>query len=392
MLFPRELSEYGKYYSAFDDAVHNGTSYTDTLFGIRTERSIPYWFLPNRTGSMQWLAHWCKCTSREDGCRCGPTLLNQYHAGQSCRCRDCRCVFKSFRGYDTNLAYEAVRKDAMVPPDCDTKYKWGDRDPWTSNEARGGLSYYHSLGYVPVDRTAESVSRYDWIFIWRLRLCVAQMASAMGKTNDYKQLMIWSKNYQNVYNTETGFFAPRKFDGSFYPREKENEGFTEGDKWTYTFGAMHDAPGMIELMEAIKNLQPCWFNFNGIIIIMTTNLAITTSIFMIFCGQPWKTQELVRVHTRINYRNEPLGLMGTMTADRCRHGNRFGIDGGFYPALRPDYIRWGSQFPELTRTKQTPRRPAHKLTICSKKSIGTEQSTTKCFIRWQSYRQAFCQP
>src|SRR5258708_30929337 len=29
MQFPREMSEYGKYYSAFDDKVHTGSSYTD---------------------------------------------------------------------------------------------------------------------------------------------------------------------------------------------------------------------------------------------------------------------------------------------------------------------------------------------------------------------------
>ena len=28
-LFPREFSEYGKYYSAFDDKVHEGISYND---------------------------------------------------------------------------------------------------------------------------------------------------------------------------------------------------------------------------------------------------------------------------------------------------------------------------------------------------------------------------
>ncbi|MGO8013196.1 glycoside hydrolase domain-containing protein, partial [Rhizobium ruizarguesonis] len=29
LLFPRQFSEYGKYYSAFDDKVHHGTSYND---------------------------------------------------------------------------------------------------------------------------------------------------------------------------------------------------------------------------------------------------------------------------------------------------------------------------------------------------------------------------
>ncbi len=44
---------------------------------------------------------------------------------------------KGYRGYDVNVAYEAIRKDAMVPPDNDTKRRWADRDPWTAAEARG---------------------------------------------------------------------------------------------------------------------------------------------------------------------------------------------------------------------------------------------------------------
>ena len=66
---------------------------------------------------------------------------------------------KGIRNFDVNLAYEAIRKDAMVPPDCDTNRKYGDRDYWTSYEGRAGASYYHSIGYVPDDKTAESVSR-----------------------------------------------------------------------------------------------------------------------------------------------------------------------------------------------------------------------------------------
>ncbi|MCS2405428.1 glycoside hydrolase family 92 protein [Bacteroides salyersiae] len=35
---------------------------------------------------------------------------------------------KGIRNYDIGLAYEALRKNAMIPPDCDTQRRYGDRD------------------------------------------------------------------------------------------------------------------------------------------------------------------------------------------------------------------------------------------------------------------------
>jgi len=56
---------------------------------------------------------------------------------------------------------------------------WYFRDYWISYEGCAGASYYHSIGYVQDDETAESVSRTleyaydDW--------CVAQMAKTLGE-------------------------------------------------------------------------------------------------------------------------------------------------------------------------------------------------------------------
>jgi len=50
LLYPRVFSEYGRYYSAFDDRVHNGESYT--AFSIwdtfRAENSLLTLFAPER--------------------------------------------------------------------------------------------------------------------------------------------------------------------------------------------------------------------------------------------------------------------------------------------------------------------------------------------------------
>ena len=108
---------------------------------------------------------------------------------------------KGIRGFDLELAYEATRHNALDPPEGDREKRWEDRALWTSVESRGGLSWYLDLGYVPADKTAESVSRtlefaYD-------DFCVAQLAKAAGRMDDYETLMEHSRNYQNLYNPET---------------------------------------------------------------------------------------------------------------------------------------------------------------------------------------------
>jgi predicted alpha-1,2-mannosidase len=349
MLFPREFSEYGRYYSAFDDKVHEGKSYNDySLWDTyRALHPLLIFTQPERVNDMigsllqiykegGWLPMWPNPTETNImlGSHADAVIADAYNKG--------------FRGYDQALAYEATRKDAMVPPDNDTHRKWGDRERWFGNEARGGLSYYHSLGYVPVDRVLESVSRtlefsYD-------DFCVGVMAREMGKTEDYQRLEGWSKNYRNIYNRQTGFFGPRKFNGDFEDQSKQNEGFTEGDKWTYAFGAVHDVPGMIALMGGNEKFAAMLdSNFLGNHYQHDNEPGHHYIYLYDYCGQPWKTQELVRKHVNLNYKNQPLGLNGN---DDCGQMSAWYIFGtmGFYPVAPGSgiYAIGAPQFPRLT--------------------------------------------
>jgi putative alpha-1,2-mannosidase len=50
-----------------------------------------------------------------------------------------------------------------------------------------------------------------------------------------------SKNYQKIFNHDTGFMEARFSNGTF---AGDAVGWTEGDKWAYTFDVMHDIPGL----------------------------------------------------------------------------------------------------------------------------------------------------
>ncbi|MGN1220946.1 MAG: GH92 family glycosyl hydrolase, partial [Candidatus Cryptobacteroides sp.] len=155
-LFPREFSEYGRYYSAFDDEIHNGFSYNDfSLWDtFRAYHPLMTMIEPELTG--HWITSLLQMYKEGGWMPMWPNpSYTNIMIGTHADAVIADAYIKGIRNYDLDLAYEAMRKDAMVPPDCDTKRTYGDRHKWTSFEARAGASYYHSIGYIPFDKTAE---------------------------------------------------------------------------------------------------------------------------------------------------------------------------------------------------------------------------------------------
>ena len=348
MLFPREFSEYGRYYSPFDDKVHEGVSYNDySLWDtFRALHPLLHFTHPERVSPMVqsllqmyqeggWLPKWPN-----------PTYTN-IMTGTHADAVIADAYVKGFRDYDLDLAYEAIRKNAMHPPYRDTEKAWGDRDEGTLYEARGGLTYYHSLGYVASDKTRESVTRTVEFGIDDYS--IAQMAKDMGKMEDYERLMGWSKNYKNLYNKETGFLNARLYNGNW--DKNEQEGFTEGGRWTYLFGAMHDIEGSIELFGGKEKFAAKLNeNFDGQHYRHDNEPGHHYAYLFNYAGQPWKTQELIRKHTStINYRNHPLGINGNDDCGQMSAWYVFGVM-GFYPVTPGTEIFaiGAPQFPEFT--------------------------------------------
>lgn len=347
-LFPREFSEYGRYYSAFDDKVHEGVSYNDySLWDtFRAYHPLMTIIEPELTGEWitsllqmykegGWLPMWPNpgYTNIMIGTHADAVIADAY--------------MKGIRNFDADLAYEAMRKNSMTPPDCDTQRRYGDRDRWTAYEARAGASWAHSLGYIPDDRTAESVSRTlehaydDW--------CVAQMARALGHNEDYERLMPMTQYYHNIYNKDKGFMLPRKYSGEWIDLDDNNRtGLTEGSKWTYLFCVLQDIPGMIEMMggdEAFaakldRNFSEGHYRHD--------NEPGHHYIYLYdWCGQPRKTQELVREHTRINYPNSPV-VNGNDDCGQMSAWYIFSVM-GFYPVTPGSNIFaiGAPQYPEI---------------------------------------------
>ncbi len=216
LLYPRIFSEYGRYYSAFDDQVHTGESYTaysiwDTF---RAENSLLTLLAPERVDGMitallqnykegGWMPKWPN-----------PSYTN-IMIGTHADSLVAEAMRKGFHGFDRELAWQAVYKDAMTPPDGDTTRRWLDREERTPYEARAGLTYYKQLGYIPTDKTDEAASRTledsydDW--------CVAQIAKALGREDDYRFFLHRSLNDRNLYNPALGLMNGKTSDGKWAP-------------------------------------------------------------------------------------------------------------------------------------------------------------------------------
>jgi predicted alpha-1,2-mannosidase len=328
LLFPRQFSESGKYYSAFDDKVHEGISYNDYSLWDTYRATHPLLILiaPEHVpGMVQSLIQ-----MYEQGGYM-PKWPNPTYTGIMIGTHAdavvADAVVKGVKGFNLQKAYEACMKDAMVPSGNDSVNRWADRAPFTFIEARAGLYWLKKLGYIPVDKTNESVSNtlegaYD-------DFCVAQVAKAAGKLSDYELLIQRSKNYVNVFNKETGMMAPRNSDGSWH--KKTHAGFTEGGPWTYLFAVQHDVPGLMELLggreKFIKKLDA---NFRGGHYFHTNEPGHHFTYLYNYAGAAWKTQKRVAFNRSFHYHNYADGMNGD---DDCGQMSAWYIFSalGFYP-------------------------------------------------------------
>jgi len=239
----------------------------------------------------------------------------------------------AMKGFDFDLekAYKYMRKNAFETPENIEEYKDG--------KGRRALTSYMQLGFIPLDdevleafHKREQVSRTieyaynDW--------CVAQVAQKLGKTDDYKELMGRSLNYQNVFDPARGWACGRFADGSFTEEFNATEDMfyiTEGTPKHYTFYVPHDVPGLMEIMGGKEKFQN------------ELNLLIDNKEYwhgnepshqipylFNYVGDWKKTQETVKFLLETEYGTGPGGISGNDDAGQMSAWYVFGA-AGFYP-------------------------------------------------------------
>lgn len=257
---------------------------------------------------------------------------------------------KGIRNFDFVKAYEAMRKNAFETPSSETEYKNG--------MGRRALQSYLKYGYIPLEdevkdafHTNEQVSRtleyaYD-------DFCVAQMAKALGKKEDYQTLMKRSENWRNVLNPQTGYVDGRYADGRFQnetsPFEKQKF-ITEGAPCHYTWYVPQNPQGLIEAMGGktsfVSKLDSMFTEgryWHG-------NEPCHQVAYMFnYAGEPWRTQKYVRQILDTEYLDATGGLSGNDDAGQMSAWLLFSYM-GFYPVCpaTPYYMIGSPVFPKLT--------------------------------------------
>lgn len=278
---------------------------------------------------------------------------------------------KGIKGFDYEKAYAAAKHSAELD--------------------HFGLAAYKRRGYISMEDENESVSKTleyaynDW--------CIAQMAEILHDravrteqeaqrrnprdpihyppvrkyATDVTLFRQRARYFENLFDTKTGFFRPKK-NGGFVEPFAPNEvtfGFTEGNSWQYSFFVPHDVTRLIELMggreKFVAKLDELFSttqklagreqaDLTGLIgqYAHGNEPSHAHAYLYNYAGQPWKTQEYVRKIMNEFYRNAPDGLIGN---EDCGQMSAWYVlsASGFYPVNPGDGIyAFGTPlFPEV---------------------------------------------
>ena len=211
-------------------------------------------------------------------------------------------------GFDMDHAWEGMWKDATEAPP--------PGKPYVGEE---GVEWINKLHYLPSDKVAYgSVAKtleYSVAYASLQRLAVD-----LHKTKDATMLRDRALSYRNVFDSESGFFRPRRSDGTWAPDfnpEQDGHGFVEGTAWHYASFAPADMAWLVNAMgrdrfnermtEFFNYPKPGWYGqyYNSF-----NETDFQAPYVFHFSGEPWKSQEVVHRILSENYTDTPDGVPG----------------------------------------------------------------------------------
>ena len=248
---------------------------------------------------------------------------------------------KGATNFDVAKAYEGLKKNATQATML----------PWRNGPMCSLDSFYTKNGWYPAlpEDSVETVARVDG-FEKRQAVtltlehsyddwCLAQLAKALGKNDDYAYFEKRSKNYRNVFNPATGFMAPKMANGQwiepFDPQLSGGVGsrayYAENNAWTWNYSVTQDIPDLINLLggnKAFVERLDALFNepthiskwqfmgkfpdstgLNGRFV-TGNEPSFHIPYLYNYAGQPWKTQRRIREIMDMWFDDRPIGIPG----------------------------------------------------------------------------------
>ncbi len=248
-LFPHkahEIDENGEYvhYCAKDGLTHKGALYTDTGFWDTARTQFPLFSLIARNEYEEMLRGFLNIYI-ENG------YLPRWHSLDEIGCMPSTLI-------DTVIldsAYNKVGDKELWSGLLDGMLHHANAKREEARYGRNGVEEYLKYGYVPCDLYKESVNLTldaaygDW--------CIARLAKLLGREDLVSEYMARSKNYQSLFDEESGFMRGKDTNGKF------REGFdacmwgidyTEGSAWQNSHFVPHDIEGLCRLYGGKEKL------------------------------------------------------------------------------------------------------------------------------------------
>ncbi len=250
---------------------------------------------------------------------------------------------KGMKGIDYNTAFEAMLKDASVPPANAQK------------EGRGGITDYNSKGFVTLadERSGSRTVEYAYD-----DFAIAELACGLNRPAEAKLFATRSNNWQNLWDKNLsdegfrGFLRPRNPDGSWAEPDLQVRGtwpdfFYEGDLWTYSLYAPHDVRKVIEMTGGNKAFVNRLDNIFGRQHFDVTNEpGFLIPVLYNWAGRPDHTAEVVTMLLEKWFSAQRSGIPGNDDSGAMSSWFIF-HSLGFYPNAGQDiYLIGTPTFPE----------------------------------------------
>jgi predicted alpha-1,2-mannosidase len=340
-----DITEDGRYFSGYDHKVHESSGHDfyvdDGLWD--TYRSLhPLQLLLEAPQQEDMIRSYLRMYEQSGWLPSFPSAAGEQAVmiGHHVAAYILDAYMKGYRDFNVEEAYQAIVKNETEA----TMLPW-KRGPLTSLD-----HVYFEKGFFPAlaagqvetvpevtveRRQAVSVTLETSYDDW----CVAQLAKALGKQDDYVHFMKLAYNYRNVFDPKIGFMAPKSADGrwvaDFDPKLGGGQGgrdyFTEVNSWLYSFHVQHDVAGLVQLMGGrsgfnskldqlfVEQYGTSKYSYldqfpdsTGLVGLYAQGNEPSFHIPYLydFSGQPWKTQQRVRMLMDVWYGDGPLGIPG----------------------------------------------------------------------------------
>ena len=254
-------------------------------------------------------------------------------------------VVKHLGGFDPALAFEAIRKNGEID----------SPDPLNVGRALKG---YIALGYMPLSETRSASRTLEYAYD---DFAIAEVARALGRTDDARQFLQRSANWRNLWDAKLGCIRPRYRDGAWladfdcthaYPDNRTawwDAPFYEGSSAQYSTFVPHDVGGLIGRVGGNAAFTS-WLDrlFDGGGYDHSNEPDFLAPYLYIHAGRPDRTAERVRAILARDYRPTTDGLPGNDDAGAMSSWYVWSAIGLFPNAGQPFYYIGSPVFSRVT--------------------------------------------